>query len=328
MKKLFTILAVAAACVACQKNETIALDKGEAISFGNAFVENSVRAAVDPSYSANDIASFKVYGTVDGDGAGAVAPVLIYPGATVTKGTADYGAAWSCTDAEGNEIKQYWVPGATYKFVGIVDGDKENVSETTLVNGMPTTISYTADGVTDLLCQTIDQTAKTDGTANGLVAFNFNHLLAKAKFTVVNDSTEATNYLHKVRDIKISNAYNTATYDVAGAQWMSAKSTTGQAFDAIIASAGSTECANEKLLIPGLASVTVEFVVDLYYVNNGTETLVGTTEYTDSNAKTADINIEAGKAYNFQINVKVGELIQFTVEKKPEWSATTTVSAN
>ena len=96
MKKLFTILAVAAAVVACQKNETIALDNGEAIAFGNAFVENSVRA----DYSATDLQGFTLYGTVNN--------VNIYNGVAVTKGTANYGDAWTCP------VQQYWIEGAAY----------------------------------------------------------------------------------------------------------------------------------------------------------------------------------------------------------------------
>ena len=315
MKKIFISIMAVAALAACNKTEIVDLNPGEAIEFGNAFVDNATKAT-DPSYSANDITSVKVYGTVNG-GQG---DVLIFPGTEITKNNADYGTAWTCP------VQQYWIPGAAYKFVGIVDGDKTNVSTTTLENGMPTSISYTADGVTDLLCTTVNKTAKTDGTSNGIVEFTFNHLLAKAKFTVVNNSTEATNYLHKVREIKISNAYNTATYNVAEAKWESHSSNGGQAFDNITAEAASTESANEKLLIPGLESITVEFIVDLYYVETvdgvKKETLVGTTEYTTAKgtAKTADVKIEAGKAYDFNVNVAVGELIQFTVEEKPKWT--------
>ena len=313
MKKLFTILAVAAAVVACQKNETIALDNGEAIAFGNAFVENSVRAAADPSYSANDIQSFNVYGTVNN--------VVIYPGAIVTK-TADYGAAWTCKDAEGNEIKQYWVPGATYKFVGIVDGDKENVSETTLDNGMPTTISYTADGVTDLLCQTIDKVANTNGTANGLVAFNFNHLLAKVNFTVNNNSTEADKYSFVVKNIAF--AGNTeGVYNVATAAWDTTKFKTGSTAvgngtdkTIIVATkAASSELNTEVLFLPGTYSVS--FTVDILYDG----TVITTTNYPASGSYSHPL--EAGKAYNFVVNVAVGELIQFTVEEQPEWTNST-----
>ena len=314
MKKLFTILAVAAAVVACQKNETIALDNGEAISFGNAFVENSTRAAVDPSYSANDIASFKVYGTVDASDGN---PVVIYPGATVTK-TADYGAAWTCKDAEGNEIKQYWVPGAAYKFVGIVDGDKENVSQTTIVKGMPTTISYTADGKTDLLCQTINKTANTDGTANGLVAFNFNHLLSKVNFTVKTTST-AENYSFLVKNIKFVG--NTAgVYDIEAAAWDDdsfTKGTTNLSELTLAAEANKTsELTDELLFLPGTYSVS--FTVDI--LANGQP--ITSTNY-PAQGQTYSYTLDAANAYNFVVNVAVGELIQFTVEKQPEWTNST-----
>lgn len=292
-----------AALASCSKDDVVNSQEGEAIAFGNVFVDNSTRAAADPSYSANDITSLVVYGTVNN--------VVIYPGTPVTKGDAAYGAAWTC------DVKQYWVPGANYKFVGIVDGAESDI---TLNGGMPTAISYTADGVTDLLCQTITKTANTDGTANGLVAFNFTHLLSKAKFTVTNSTSGATQYLHVVRDIKISNAYKAATYDVTNATWINPDdSGEGQEFDDITASAETTECANEKLLIPGLKSVTVEFVVDLYYGSVADENLISSTEYT----KSATVTIEAAKAYNFNITVGVGEVIQFTVTQKPTWTDVT-----
>ena len=299
MKKLFTILAVAAAVVACQKNETIALDNGEAISFGNAFVENSTRAA-DPSYSANNIQSFNVYGTVNN--------VVIYPGATVTK-TADYGAAWTCKDAEDNEIKQYWIPGASYKFVGIVDGDKENVSETTLVDGMPTTISYTADGATDLLCQTID---RKDDTS--LVAFSFNHLLAKVNFTVKNNSKDADKYSFVVKNIKLV-GNKTGVYDVVAGAWDTDEFTideTNLPEITVASGAASNELTTEVLFLPG--TYVVSFIVDILYDGK----LITTTNYPATG--TYEHSLEAGKAYNFIVDVAVGQKINFTVSAQPTWT--------
>lgn len=308
MKKIFIAMMAIAALASCSKDDVVNSQEGEAIAFGNVFVDNSTRAAADPSYSANDITSLVVYGTVNN--------VVIYPGTTVTKGDAAYGAAWTC------DVTQYWVPGARYKFVGIVDGKKSGVTDTTVVDGMPTAISYKADGETDLLCQTITKDAVTSGT-NGLVEFNFTHLLSKAKFTVTNSTPDAAQYLHVVRNIKISNAYNTATYNIADTEWVGAASNGGQAFDDITASAASTECANEKLLIPGLESVTVEFVVDLFYVDGETQSqsLISSTAYT----KSATVEIEAAKAYNFNITVGVGDVIQFTVTKQPTWTGDTSL---
>ena len=309
MKKLFTILAVAAAVVACQKNETIALDNGEAISFGNAFVENSVRAA-DPSYSANDIKSFKVYGTVDG-GQGAV---VIYPGTVITKDGAEYNKAWTCP------VQQYWIEGAQYKFVGIVDGKKSGVTETNTVDGMPTTISYTADGATDLLCQTID---RKDDTS--LVAFSFNHLLAKVNFTVKNNSKDADKYSFVVKNIAF--AGNTAgVYDVAKAAWDADKFTTGstavgntrtvgetEVKDIVVATtAASNELGTEVLFLPGTYSVS--FTVDILYDG----TVITTTNYPVSGSYSH--TLEAGKAYNFIVEVAVGQKINFTVSAQPTWT--------
>ena len=312
MKKFFIAIAAIATAAACSQNETISLDNGEAISFGNAFVENSVRAA-DPSYSANDIKSFKVYGTVDG-GQGAV---VIYPGTVITKDGAEYNKAWTCP------VQQYWIEGAQYKFVGIVDGKKSGVTETNTVDGMPTTISYTADGTTDLLCQTID---RKDDTS--LVAFSFNHLLAKVNFTVKNNSKDADKYSFVVKNIAF--AGNTAgVYDVAKAAWDADKFTTGstavgntrtvgetEVKDIVVATtAASNELGTEVLFLPGTYGVS--FIVDILYDGK----LITTTNYPATG--TYEHSLEAGKAYNFIVEVAVGQTIQFSVEKQPTWATPT-----
>ena len=293
MKKTF-IAILALAAVACNKAEVIDSNPGEAIAFGDAFVDNATKAT-DPSYSANDITKFNVYGTVN--------DVVIYPGTEVTKGTAAYNSAWTCP------VNQYWIPGASYKFVGIVDGNKSGVTTTNLTDDMPTSISYTADGVTDLLCQTIEKTAKTDGTSNGLVAFNFTHLLSKVNFTVTNNSTEADGYSFLVKKITFAGRTK-ATYDLTDG-WKDATAGNISFADIAVASkAASNELATEMLLIPGEVKVT--FTVDILY--NGTT--ITTTDY----APTGTYNIAAGNAYNFKVAVSVGEKIEFTVTKKPEWT--------
>ena len=294
MKKIFISLLAVAALAACNKSEVIESNPGEAIEFGDAFVDNATKAT-DPSYSANDITKFNVYGTVNN--------VVIYPGTEVTKDDAEYNSAWTCP------VNQYWIPGASYKFVGIVDGNKTNVTETTLVNGMPTTISYKADGVTDLLCQTITKTANTDGTANGLVAFNFTHLLSKVNFVVNNNSAAAEGYSFLVKNIKFAGRTE-ATYNLASG-WEDAKEGDISFADIAVASkATSNELATEMLLIPG--DVKVTFTVDILY--NGTT--ITTTNY----APATLYKIAAGNAYNFNVAVSVGEKIEFTVTKKPEWT--------
>ena len=336
MKKIFFGILAIAAFAACSNEEQIAAPKGEAIAFGNAFVDNSVRA-IDPSYGAtnvvggenvtNDITSFKVWGTAN--------DVLIYDDADVTKGEADYNSEWSCSAAQ-----QYWIPGAVYNFVGIVDGDKNGVTTTAPAEGMPTTITYKADGETDLLCQTIRKTAQASG--NGLVAFNFTHLLSKVNFTVVNNSTDASGYSFVVKNIKFEgNTYgecNVASLSADGnanAAWDSTKFTTGVTSvgndrtvngetvkDIVVATgAASAELATEVLFLPGTQKIS--FDVEILY-NDKTIT---TTSYPAAGA-TYSYALVANKAYNFKVEVSVGEPIKFTVEKLPKWDNGNTVDSN
>lgn len=306
MKKIFIAIFALAAVAACNKAEVIDQNPGEAIAFGEAFVDNATKAT-DPSYSNNDIAKFNVYGTVNN--------ILIYPGTEITKGDAEYGAAWTCP------VNQYWIPGAEYKFIGIVDGNKTDVTTTSPSEGMPTTISYKADGVTDLLCQTITKTANTDGSSNGLVSFTFKHLLSKVNFTVTNNSKDAANYSFKVKNIKF-NGYTAATYDIASEKWKTTDPapTVGDiAFGEITVASGteSAELITEKLLLP--AEVTVSFTVDILY----NDQVITSTDY-PAEGTTYKYTLDAANAYNFNVVVSVGELIQFTVTKQPEWTTNTT----
>lgn len=314
MKKLFISMLAVAALASCSQEDVIVADKGDLIGF-NSFVENSTRAD-DPSYSANDIESFKVWGTVNNVG--------IYNGATVSRPSTEdgkgYGDVWTCT---GNQ--QYWISGADYVFAGIVDGDKAGVSTTTPVNGLPTTIEYTADGETDLLCQTIVRKAYT---GSDIVAFNFTHLLSKVNFTVINKSTAAKDYIFVARDITFTGAKK-GTYTIAyptedgqlvdgqlvAGSWTVADKDKGdkELSDLTVKTdVASAELGAEVLFIPG--SYAVDFAVDVYYQQIADANKVTTMEYAGSTQ-----SLEANKAYNFVVNVSLGNPIQFTVTEQPTW---------
>lgn len=313
MKKIVIAALALAAVAACNKAEVIETASGEAIAFGDAFVDNATRAK-DPSYTANDIDAVTVYGTVNSQ---ANTPVVIYPGTEVKRDSKEYGVAWSCP------VNQYWVPGAAYKFVGIVDGNKTGVTTTALENGMPTSISYVADGKTDLLCQTIEKTAKTDGTANGLVAFEFAHLLSKVNFTVTNNSTEAAKYSFLVKNIKFAASVE-GVYNVASAAWDANEFVAGTvSFPNITVPTGAetAELTDEVLFLPG--KVNISFDVDILYDGN----LLTTTSYPAAGT-TYEYTLAAANAYNFNVAVSVGEMIQFTVTKQPEWTNGNTVDTN
>lgn len=300
MKKILIAAMAIAALAACNKAEVIESNPGEAIQFGNAFVDNATKAT-DPSYSNTNISKFNVYGTVN--------DVVIYDGTEITKGEAAYNSAWTCP------VNQYWIPGASYKFVGIVDGNKKDVTETTLEKGMPTSISYQADGVTDLLCQTITKTANTDGTPNGLVAFNFTHLLSKVNFIVNNNSTAADKYSFNVKNI-IFNGNVSGVYDVVNNTWKTKDFKTGNTALSnitVAAKAASSQLETEVLFLPG--TYTVSFTVEILYDGN----VITTTNY-PANGTTYTHTLDANNAYNFNVGVSVGELIQFTVTQQPSWT--------
>jgi hypothetical protein len=243
--------------------------------------------------------------------------VNIYNGALVSRNNKAYNVAWDC---EGNQ--QYWISGADYVFTGIVDGDKANVSKTTVENGLPTTIEYTADGATDLLCQTIVRNAYT---GSDIVAFNFTHLLSKVNFTVNNESTDAKDYIFVARNITFTGAkkgtytieYPTNNGQLVDGSWSVKDSDKGDIeFNSLLtvnATDASDELATEVLFIPG--SYAIDFAVDVYYKSVADANKVTTMEYAGSTK-----SLEANKAYNFVVNVSLGNPIYFTVEEQPTWN--------
>lgn len=317
MKKLFLMLAAAAAVASCSKDYTIVADQGEAIEFGS-FVENSTRAAsaTDPSYSTsgNGVAleSFNVYGAVGG--------VNIFNGNLVTK-SADYGAAWTLTGA-----KQYWIAGADYKFVGVVDGSKTDVTAITPdASGLPASISYTVDGVTDLLCDVV--TYDDVAAPYPLVAFNFTHLLSKVKFSVKNTSTDASNYRFVLTSAKLTNVYEDGVYDVNADSWTPGSTMREYVLDNTTITNGATQYHNhEVLLIPGDEKVGVSVAAKIEATDDGGTTWEEVS--TISKAVTDVVALEKGKAYNFIVELGIGTEIKFTANQMPEWGNGNTTDTN
>lgn len=308
MKKLFVSVLAVAALASCAKEELVSLNQ-EAIQFGGPFVENSTRAAVDPSYNATNLTAFNVYGTVSG-GEGLVA---IYSGDNVegTVGSTIVDGKetqiWHC------DVKQYWIKDAVYNFAALVNA----TNDITYVEYLPTKVNgFTADGNTDLLYARSEANIVGLASGNAPVNFTFDHLLSKVKFTVVNNSKAAAEYSFKVNSITIT-GNKTGNVTLATKAWDTLSNHGAYDVAEIVvnkdtADAGQ-ECASELLLIPG--EFTIAFNVDIY---NGT-TKLGSQAYPIAPA-TYKYTLTAGCSYNFQINVAVGEEITFTVEEAPEWT--------
>lgn len=332
MKKFLFLAIAAAAMTSCSQDETLEVAQKQAISFGTSFVDKSTRAATDPSYvmNTNDIEQVDVWGTVTAAPTGS-SPVLIYNSTDVTKGSAAYGDAWTCP------VTQYWVPGATYKFVGIVDGEKNGVTTPNIPTGelLPTTVTYKADGETDLLCDVVEVAGTTvTATYSEIVKFSYTHLLSKVKFTLTDESPAdangaKTNFRYSVSEIKITNAYAQGTVDVATGTWSNLQGTgaandTYNTFGGIAWNDEDKECAAEKLLLP-MSNPEVSFKLTLEGKNAADEWVKISEE---TKTPSATINLEAAKAYNFNIKVGVGKPIQFTVETLTDWTPKPSTEVN
>ena len=319
MKKLLISMLAVATLASCAKEETLSFDKGEAIQFGNAFVENSTRAANDPardpSYGQNAqaLTQFNVWGTVDG-GNGLVA---IYDGANVT-GTVGASNIWTCG------VKQYWINGALYNFAALVNAPiVDGKFAVDLTAGLPTKVNgFVANGATDLLYARSEEDIVGLATGNGPVNFTFDHLLSKVKFTVINESVDAEEYSFKVNGITITgNSKGDVTLATKAWNNLSTSKTYNVAEIAVDADetekTHTAECAQELLLIPG--KFNIAFTVDIY---NGT-TKLGTQSYPISPA-VYEYTLAQGCSYNFVIKVKVGEEIKFSVTEQPAWDGDAT----
>ena len=289
-------LASALSLGSCSSDETIDAIQGEAITFGDAFVENSTRAT-DPSYgAAKALEQFNVWGTVTGNTTGNT--VNIFNGATVNRDGKEYGEAWTCNQT------QYWIPDATYKFMAIAHGTVASSD----ANKMPLTISYTADGSTDLLLGELSNKGIKEVTTNGSaesgenpVAFTMSHLLSKAVFTFTNQDASAQ---LTVSDIQITGLHKTGTYTIASNTWDSNTDADPLSFGSAVVEVGKSEtCTDERLIIPGTYDITISFKIN--DDKGGQEQEVSTT---------INHTFAIGNSYNFTADIKSGlKYIVFTI---------------
>ena len=279
-KTLFAALALAFVA-SCSNEEVVEMAQKEAISFENAFVNNSTRSVNDPSYTnANLFEDFKVYGYVNNSS--------LWPAGEKVTGSA-LNEEWSYTNT------QYWINGASYVFHALAP---EMAATTNASTGL--TLSFTnTDGKSDVLYATATATGIASG--NQPVKFDFKHILSKVKFSFEN-AYNSTNASIKVKDIKIHNAYKTGTVTLSsnGIAWTAQAGTTdnplafGIATDNEATTTGDNykennddqfafgitrESQEELLIIPGAAAATTEgeetkegykvtFTVELYVGND------------------------------------------------------------
>lgn len=317
MKKLFIAILGVAAFAACSQDVTLETPKGAAIAFDNAFVENATKAA---DLNANNIKDFGVYGFItNASGEG-----MIFDNQTVAKS----GDAFTYSPA------QYWVGGATYSFSALVPKTdaKWTYTATDSTNGSIYFDNAAAVANQDLLFA-YDQ-RKTPGkieSAPEAVAFTFNHVLSRVKFTFKNGFGEGQNITLKVTNVHITNAAANGTLalknGVLAADWANQAGTLdvdfGDAGAAALAvnATGTTE---HFYLIPAEAAYEVTFDVEIF------QSGVSVDKY--ARTATVSIDLERGKSYDFQATLNQNNTsddgalypIEFTIDEVEAWADFTT----
>ncbi len=300
MKKIIIALAALATIAACNKAEVVEAPKGDAIAFGDAFVDNATKAIYK---TPADVQGFSVWGNVKGTNE---TPLALYPeaGAVVTRNGAALGAAWTCS------VARYWTPSASYNFTAIANG---TVKETDLNNGIPTKISYSvnelepADLIYGARTATTDESAAPITGVNDakVVTFTMEHLLSRLQVSFQN--TLSDGYIYNISNVKVS-TWKDGVYTISTEAW--AKEGTNSVNlvygdVAGLAPTTATVATGDHLIIPGS-----DIIISFDYTLN----LNGTPIYSKSVINySVSLSSVKGNSYTINVQLKAGNEIQFSV---------------
>lgn len=299
MKKILIALAALATIAACDKAEVVEAPQGDAIAFGDAFVDNTTKAIYT---AANQIQGFSVWGNVKGIND---TPLALYPteGATVTRGTGvALGAAWTCS------VARYWTPSASYNFTAIANG-----TGTDLQNGIPTKISYSINSTdpADLIYGAT--TAATDASAvptsgvntANVVTFTMEHLLSRLQVSFQN--TLSDGYIYNISNVKVS-TWKDGVYTISTKAWAKEGTNSVELVYGDVAGLApttATVATGDHLIIPGS-----DIIISFDYTLN----LNGTPIYSKSVSNySVSLSSVKGNSYTINVQLKAGNQIQFSV---------------
>ena len=314
----FLIALAAVAVASCSTEITIDAPKGAVIEFGNHFVNNSTRAAVD--ITKDTIDDFGVFGWVEAD----EKQGLIFNNTLVYKQDGKFIY----------QTPQYWIGGAQYYFAALAP--KEAAWKYSPLNAQNGTISFNnavAGAEQDLLFDFVapERTPESITSKPGEVSFNFHHILSRVKFSFKNGFAPTSNISLEVQDVHITNAYADGTINVANGvlaadwavenEWNIAFGNTAieNRADAVMLPTDVAKTAH-LYLIPTDATYNVTFKVVLYQAG------VRLREYNRSASVTVDM--ERGKSYELKATLDQNNTadhgalspIEFTVGNVSDWS--------
>ena len=298
MKKILFIALAAVGLTACVQDQSVSVPQSDTIAFGNAYLDNAVRAAVDPSTTTNSISGFKVWGFMDSNVG------TVFTAEEVKKVNGSWGYANT----------QYWAPEHDYYFSALspIDGDWSVSNADATVDGLSNVSFTNNEGAIDLLyaAATAETPNFSELTTTGMapVTMPFQHILSKVKFTFKNGFTTDN------ADVVVSNIQMTApksgTINLVGAfdsyktGWVLGSEATTLAFGDVarLDMGQDEECATERFTIPAADyTYNVTFHVTVY---TGQEIALEV----DKTATISGYALEMGKAYNFTAEINPDNL--------------------
>ena len=315
MKKLFIAILAVTGLVACSQDQLVEAPKSVAIAFDNAFVNNSTRAA---DLTANNITDFGVYGFIkNASGEG-----QIFNNQLVAKS----GDAFTYSPA------QYWVANADYYFAAIAPAAKANTyvaNAETPDAGVLSFNNQAAAANVDLLFAYYKRDAVVEiKAAPEAVAFTFDHILSRVKFSFKNGFAEGQNITLDVTNVNITNAIAEGDLALeAGALAADWTSQDGE-FNVAFGNAGATLAANAVgttehfYLIPANAyEYNVTFDVTIYQAGVKLDTYKRSAKVT--------VDLLRGNSYELAATLNASNVsddgenalfpIEFTINKVNEW---------
>ena len=301
MKKLLVSVLAIAGLVACTQ-ETTLVQKGNApMEFGDAFVENATRAK-DPSITTTSITGFDVWGFMDSPAG------KVFEGEDVTR-------------SEGNFTyvnTQYWAPGHVYYFAALAPMNSANWSLNTAEADLEGAgeISFTnINGTEDLLyaatsVSTMDLPVG-EVPGDGVVKFQFNHMLSKVKFSFTNgfQNDNAFITVSNIRmEVPAEGTINVAQDWWSTNQWVLGEGKTILDFGNMEAEkvpySETTECQFERLTIPTDAAQSYNVTFDVKLFMGDVEAYAATLTTVIEGAE-----LKIGKAYNFHAIINAANIV-------------------
>jgi hypothetical protein len=318
MKSKILLAFTALALLACTQEEVVDTPQA-AITFSNAFIENSTHMTkvTDPSVTKTSLEGFAVWGYRN------ETANVVFEGEIVTPVAGSDKWTYSST--------QYWIPYSKYYFAALAPINNKNWSlDLTGANTYPGTVTFAnAEGTEDLLYSAVAVETPNLNTllASGMspVELTFDHLLSKLKFTFVNGLDEdyislvVKNINMKVPadatiNLAIENWWDNAKWTLVGTK----KTILDFGATAEIAQGVQASSQNQRLTIPAAESqeYEIEFTVEVKMDGKVVMEI----------PKTATLKGKAfqmGKSYNIKSTLKVENLglkpIEFEVVGVEGW---------